>query len=1121
MSDQEDNMHNNEEYEENYEENENMEMEDMNQGEEQYVENMDENGEEEGQDLFAFDIQINDDLYLLVFGKTEENKLLIRMIDKEDENKPFFQNELSLEDLRNVNPFFNNIDDENIVFQYIISNLNDADKEIKIVDEEKIVIILTITEEDEKIVIPLELYKIMNENEGDEEENGDQEKMMMNDNGKIHNKSNHHIEEGDEQEEEEGEIEIKNLKGNEEINDDHLQKDKNKNNLNMDKIEKKSDKVKKEEILSSNLPLQIDRGQSNTTTKIVEKKEELNDNGVETIIEKKEVTKISSSGNNASKPEVKKEITIIKETKLEKEEPKEIKKEEVLIKQKVEPKKEENVIQSGKEDTSISLTKEEFLKTINSLSENFNNQLLKQSESFKKIQKELKEENENILKEMRNELNKKNNELNDMKNKFDSMNKKMTELENNLKENKKTINGYEGKLNEINNKVNNINEQMTNMNSFINEQIENNNKKVKEDMKNFSKQINEKLKQNANAGKMDNSPNINNAENQNELNELRTRLQEIEEQIGGIKKDIESNKNKSENNFKSFNDKINDILLNKKPNDNNENDNGNDNDNDNKNNNIEEINDKLADLENVINNFEFKIQNLEYNLKNINTKIMQNKNANPNEEINNKLSNLESSINNFDSKIKNLENNLLSSKKNTQKEQEQEPNNHYDEKIIELENITKDIEARINDYDFEKLTQNIAFLMEKTNNGQINDKINNLETKINQIKEKVNKSDIILNKNKGNENEIENINEELINRIDEIEHAIQLFDNQFQKIENQNNNNFNTSNDLNKRTTDVEKKLLNISKMSEDLRSKTDTLFKVTKNLENIAKDLDSRTVEIMNNMSKYSSLKENYNNSNNIKNNEKLRNSKKGVNEYPENRLKQDQIYNSTEANIKSKENTFGSKQRLSNPKNYGDSNYSHTLQPGISNKYNYIDSKIVDYDDIIFITNRIKEMHPRINNVMYNLVYRASKDGDRAADFHSKCDKIGPNITLIKTKKGFVFGGFTFKNWEHMPRDIDPNKPNLGSASRDSRAFGFSVNNQKVYNNEKPHEFAIWCNRNFGPTFKNNLFQIFDSCLRKGGYCSVRGNSHFGGQNYDFEISGGESRFKLEELEVYEVKI
>ena len=104
-------------------------------------------------------------------------------------------------------------------------------------------------------------------------------------------------------------------------------------------------------------------------------------------------------------------------------------------------------------------------------------------------------------------------------------------------------------------------------------------------------------------------------------------------------------------------------------------------------------------------------------------------------------------------------------------------------------------------------------------------------------------------------------------------------------------------------------------------------------------------------------------------------------------------------------------------------------------------------------------------------------------------------------------MFGGFTFNNWEYMPRDKDRKKPNLGSASRDSRAFGFCINDQKIYNNEKPNEFAIWCNRNFGPTFKNNLFQIFDSCLRKGGYCSIKSNSHFGGQNYDYEISGGES--------------
>ena len=85
-------------------------QENQNQNEEEYEEeNMMNNQEdEEGQDVYAFDIQINDDSYLLVIGKTEENKILLRLIDKEDQTKPFFQNEFSLDDLRNINPIFNN-----------------------------------------------------------------------------------------------------------------------------------------------------------------------------------------------------------------------------------------------------------------------------------------------------------------------------------------------------------------------------------------------------------------------------------------------------------------------------------------------------------------------------------------------------------------------------------------------------------------------------------------------------------------------------------------------------------------------------------------------------------------------------------------------------------------------------------------------------------------------------------------------------------------------------------------------------------------------------------------------------------------------------------------------------
>ena len=81
--------------------------------------------------------------------------------------------------------------------------------------------------------------------------------------------------------------------------------------------------------------------------------------------------------------------------------------------------------------------------------------------------------------------------------------------------------------------------------------------------------------------------------------------------------------------------------------------------------------------------------------------------------------------------------------------------------------------------------------------------------------------------------------------------------------------------------------------------------------------------------------------------------------------------------------------------------------------------------------------------------------------------------------------------------------------------KCFQFlKVNPPKIY------PFFVLIKVIFGPTFKNNLFQIFDSCLTKGGYCSIKSNSHFEGQFKDYEISGGESRFKVEELEVYEVK-
>ena len=173
---------------------------DLGQNEEEMEEEIlinQEDGEEEGgevQDVYAFDMQINDDAYLIIIGKTDENKIFLRLMDKEDQSKPFYHGEFSLEDLRVINPIFNGIDSEDIAFQYLASNLNEAEKTIKLIDDEKINFHLIIADEEEKFEFDFILIKNIddgtgeNENEAENVENEmeeGEEEMMINEVNEI------------------------------------------------------------------------------------------------------------------------------------------------------------------------------------------------------------------------------------------------------------------------------------------------------------------------------------------------------------------------------------------------------------------------------------------------------------------------------------------------------------------------------------------------------------------------------------------------------------------------------------------------------------------------------------------------------------------------------------------------------------------------------------------------------------------------------------------------------------------------------------------------------------------------------------------------------------------------
>ena len=807
-----------------------------NQNEEEMEEEiiMDQEEGGEGQDVYAFDMQINDDAYLIIIGKTDENKIFLRLMDKEDQSKPFFHGEFSLEDLRLINPIFNGIDSEDIAFQYLASNLNEAEKNIKIIDDEKIQFNLIITDEEDKFEFDFILIKNIDDGTGENENENEGENEMEEGVEQMINEVN-------------------------EIND-------------MNEINEVNELNEGNDIMEKNTPSQVENKKPKDENKI---NENVNPNMNQAKIEKDKKEILISNPSN----------------------------------------------ENGEEN--MNGMKDELLKIINSLSDNFNNQIMKQNKAFDNMKEDLAKQSDAKINQMKDELNKKDNEIIELKNTI-----------NNLKQ---KLDDYESKLKDVNIKFDNI-------------KIDN----IKP-LPNSSK----KNEQNNNDGNLDNNK---------IMNEVKNNLKGFDNKISEVKNIFENNK---------------------------------------------------KDNDNIIKNLTEKINNLDKNIQKNKTK----------ENDNTKISSIEKGL--------------------------------------------KALDDKINTYEFDQLIENIAILMEKQNDNKIYEMINKLETQISDIKQKLNKRDSLessKNKNK--------FDPELINKINNHENLITKLQTKLNKIQDEKQIDNSSKN-----------KLSDIAKQSNDLKSKVDSLITLTKKLENDNKELNSKTNDLSNKFSQISVV--------------------------PDPQFQSRKISNPKTKYYRTIEN-----QNINQEMSY----YNRT-NPNINTNLNLskdsFNSKIVNFSDITFLQNRIMQINPKIREVFFSLVYRASEDGDKAANFHQKCDRIGPNVVLIKTKKGSVFGGFTFRNWEHLARDTDVNRPNLGSASRDSNAFGFNVNKQKIYNNEKPNEFAIWCNRNFGPTFKNNLFQIFDHSLKKGGYCNLRKNSNFGGQLFDYEISGGEPKFKIDELEVFEVKL
>ncbi|CAF3963093.1 unnamed protein product, partial [Rotaria magnacalcarata] len=99
---------------------------------------------------------------------------------------------------------------------------------------------------------------------------------------------------------------------------------------------------------------------------------------------------------------------------------------------------------------------------------------------------------------------------------------------------------------------------------------------------------------------------------------------------------------------------------------------------------------------------------------------------------------------------------------------------------------------------------------------------------------------------------------------------------------------------------------------------------------------------------------------------------------------------------------------------------------------------------------------------NARWKLIYKATRDGFRATDFHYHCNDQSDTISIIQSKNGYIFGGYASLPWNSANAFI-----------KDTKAFIFTLKN--------PHSFlptrymlksgsepnALYGGANYGPTF------------------------------------------------------
>jgi len=180
----------------------------------------------------------------------------------------------------------------------------------------------------------------------------------------------------------------------------------------------------------------------------------------------------------------------------------------------------------------------------------------------------------------------------------------------------------------------------------------------------------------------------------------------------------------------------------------------------------------------------------------------------------------------------------------------------------------------------------------------------------------------------------------------------------------------------------------------------------------------------------------------------------------------------------------------------------------------------KTKEFSSVILNNNEKKKEY--INKILewsgnksMELIYRGTRDGMTAYNFHNKCDNKGKTICLFLNDKDNIFGGYSSIPWT-----------NNGGDKTSNDCFLFTLSN--IYNTEPTkfpyvQERSVFHNSNYGPAFGAGsdlfLYNNFTS-----------DNTNGSGFPYSFQDTLGKGKsiftgdfnnkyFKLKEIEVFKI--